>query len=66
MVPIPCQHQEGGYPSAVSIEIPEDSAGKTLHVICEVRDDGVPNLTSYRRIIVAAQAPTPTPEELEK
>ena len=48
------------------IEIPEDSAGKTFHVICEVRDDGVPNLTSYRRIIFAAQAHTPTPEELEK
>ena len=40
------------------IEIPEDSAGKTFHVICEVRDDGVPNLTSYRRIIFAAQAST--------
>jgi len=48
------------------IEIPEDSAGKAFHVICEVRDDGVPNLTSYRRIIFAAQACTPTPEELEK
>jgi hypothetical protein len=36
-----------------SIEIPEDSAGKPFHVICEVTDDGVPNLTSYRRIIFA-------------
>ncbi|MFO7908268.1 MAG: nucleoside hydrolase-like domain-containing protein [Planctomycetota bacterium] len=52
--------------NSVSIEIPEDSAGKTFHVICEVTDDGVPNLTSYRRIIFAVQAPTPTPEELEK
>ena len=41
-----------------SIDIPEDSAGKTFHVICEVRDDGVPNLTSYRRIIFAPQAST--------
>ena len=49
-----------------AIEIPRDSAGKTFHVICEVRDDGVPNLTSYRRIIFAAQASTPTLEELEK
>lgn len=49
-----------------SIEIPENSAGETFHVICEVRDDGVPNLTSYRRIIFAAQAPKPTPKELKK
>ncbi len=34
-----------------SVEIPADSAGKTIHVICEVRDDGNPNLTSYRRVI---------------
>lgn len=49
-----------------TIEIPQDSAGKTFHVICEVTDDGVPALTSYRRTIFAAQAPTPKPEELEK
>jgi hypothetical protein len=36
-----------------TIEIPNDSAGKTFHVICEVTDNGVPNLTSYRRIIFA-------------
>ncbi len=70
------QPEAGSYTGAVeirnsfsnqaSIEIPEDSAGMTFHVICEVRDDGVPNLTSYRRIIFASQAHTPTPEELEK
>jgi hypothetical protein len=48
-----------------SIEVPEDSAGKTFHVICEVTDDGVPNLTSYRRIIFASQASMPTLEEKE-
>jgi hypothetical protein len=37
--------------SAVNIEVPADSAGKTFHVICEITDNGVPNLTSYRRII---------------
>ncbi len=37
----------------VTIEIPKDSAGKTFHLICEVTDDGVHNLTSYRRIIFA-------------
>lgn len=54
------------FSSQASIEVPDGSAGKTFHVICEVRDDGVPKLTSYRRIIVAAQAPAPTLEELEK
>jgi len=37
--------------SAVNIRVPCDSAGKTFHVICEITDNGVPNLKSYRRII---------------
>ncbi|MFW6290518.1 MAG: hypothetical protein ACOC0R_06085, partial [Mariniphaga sp.] len=35
-----------------TIKIPSDAGGKTFHVICEVTDDGTPNLTSYRRVIV--------------
>lgn len=34
------------------VDIPPGSAGKTLHVICEVTDSGTPNLTGYRRIIL--------------
>lgn len=34
------------------IYIPNDASGKTIHVICEVSDDGSPSLTSYRRIIL--------------
>ena len=34
-----------------SLHLPLDSAGKNIHVICEVADDGTPSLTSYRRII---------------
>ena len=37
------------------IKVPPGSAGKNFHVICEVTDDGVPALTSYRRIIIEAQ-----------
>lgn len=37
--------------SIATIYVPSDSAGKKFHVICEVTDDGVHNLTSYRRII---------------
>lgn len=35
----------------VAVEIPADAAGKSFHLICEVTDDGVHHLTSYRRII---------------
>lgn len=34
------------------IKIPEDSSGKTIHIICEVTDTGVPSLSSYRRLIL--------------
>lgn len=38
--------------SKITIKIPQDISGKSFHVICEVTDSGVPNLTSYRRIII--------------
>jgi hypothetical protein len=37
--------------SRITIDVPADSAGKSFHVICEVTDNGTPNLTGYRRII---------------
>jgi hypothetical protein len=36
----------------VSIGIPADAAGQTLHLVCEVCDHGTFNLTSYLRIII--------------
>ena len=36
----------------ISFDIPSDSVGKTIHIICEVTDNGEPTLTSYRRIII--------------
>jgi hypothetical protein len=36
----------------ISIKIPSGSAGLNFHLICEVTDNGEPNLTSYRRIII--------------
>ncbi|WP_442511899.1 DUF1593 domain-containing protein [Novipirellula sp. SH528] len=42
---------ENGDSSVASINVPSESAVKSFHVICEVTDDGVPSLTSYRRII---------------
>ncbi len=38
----------------IKIKIPLDSAGKNFHVICEVTDNGKPNLTNYRRIIICS------------
>lgn len=33
-------------------DIPQDAAGKELHMICEVMDNGSPALTGYRRVII--------------
>ena len=41
--------------SKATLVIPENSAGKTIHVICEVADNGIPGLTSYRRIIIQGE-----------
>jgi len=36
-----------------TIHIPADAAGQTLHLICEVHDDGPFRLVAYRRIILS-------------
>lgn len=36
-----------------TIWIPSDAAGQTLHLICEVHDDGPFHLVAYRRIILS-------------
>ena len=36
----------------ITLQVPFDAAGKSIHVICKVTDDGTHNLTSYRRIII--------------
>ncbi|PZX50992.1 DUF1593 domain-containing protein [Algoriphagus chordae] len=38
--------------SQATVQIPKDAAGKTIHVILEVYDDGEPNLYVYRRMII--------------
>jgi hypothetical protein len=36
--------------------IPADAKkGETLHIICEVRDNGTPNLTGYKRVIIVVK-----------
>ena len=39
----------------LTIIIPADAAGQTLHIICEVSDDAQFRLTSYQRIILQIQ-----------
>ncbi|MBN2611252.1 MAG: DUF1593 domain-containing protein [Bacteroidales bacterium] len=39
----------------ISVNVPSGSAGKCCHVICEVTDNGEPNLTSYRRVIIHSE-----------
>ena len=41
--------------SIATLHIPADAVGQTLHVICEVHDDGSFHLVSYRRIIISIQ-----------
>lgn len=36
-----------------TITVPADATGKTIHVICEVTDNGTHNLTGYRRVILS-------------
>lgn len=47
--------------SRAAIAVPSDAAGKSIHVICEVTDDGTHNLTSYRRLILKPAGPAPGP-----
>jgi hypothetical protein len=49
--------------NSCSIDIPANSLEKTIHIICEVKDNGTPNLTSYRRVIIE---PTDKPVSTDK
>jgi hypothetical protein len=37
--------------SRATLKVPSDSAGKSIHLICEVTDNGTRQLSAYRRII---------------
>jgi hypothetical protein len=37
---------------AQTVMVPSDALDKEIHVILEVKDNGSPNLTSYRRVII--------------
>ena len=36
-----------------SVTVPEEiQPGQTIHIICEVKDDGAPSLTRYQRVLI--------------
>jgi hypothetical protein len=41
------------------VQVPADAAGKTIHVVLSVRDQGVPPLTRYRRVVIACEGAGP-------
>jgi hypothetical protein len=56
--------EPGSYPALLEIEgadspratlkLPADAVGKSIHVVLEVTDDGQPQLTRYRRVVVTS------------
>lgn len=46
---------EGADTDKATIRIPADLGKDTVHLILEVADDGSPNLTSYRRVVLRAR-----------
>ena len=38
--------------SLALLDVPGDAAGKTIHVVLTVRDNGTPPLAAYRRVVV--------------
>lgn len=41
--------------SQASLTLPADASGHTIHVICEVTDNGVHTLKAYRRVIITVK-----------
>ena len=41
--------------AVTTVSIPADAAGQTLHLVCEVSDQGQFNLKSYQRIIIVVE-----------
>lgn len=41
--------------SICRLTVPQDASGKTIHLILEVTDTGIPQLTVYRRIVLSVE-----------
>lgn len=47
---------QGSDGSKSSLTIPNDAAGKDLHIILTVKDNGTPSLKSYHRLVIMVQS----------
>jgi hypothetical protein len=47
---------EGASTSRATVRVPDDAAGKVIHVVLRVRDGGKPALAAYRRIVLTGKA----------
>lgn len=45
---------------SATVAIPSGAAGKTIHVVLTLHDNGTPNLYAYRRVIIKVTDPIPT------
>jgi hypothetical protein len=43
---------QGAASSDCTLIVPPMKEGQSLHLVCEVRDDGLPSLVSYRRVVI--------------
>jgi hypothetical protein len=46
---------QNGSSASATVQVPSNAGGQNLHIILEVRDNGSPVLTAYRRVIVDEQ-----------
>lgn len=44
--------------TTATVSVPSNAAGKNLHIILELHDDGAPNLYAYRRVIINVSGTT--------
>ena len=48
-------HIQGQNSVSTTVQVPPDAGGHTIHIILEIKDNGSPNLTAYRRMIINVQ-----------
>ena len=41
--------------SLAKVKVPSEASGRSIHIVLEVKDDGSPHLTAYRRMIINVQ-----------
>ena len=60
--------EAGSYPGSISVDAPDQTTvslvvpadaieGQTLHIVCEVTDNGAPQLTRYQRVVLTVRSP---------